>query len=122
MIRDQQAMTSIDWIWRPVPELRDLPPVERRRLLLQCSSQAMRSRQFVITMALTQLVNGLVFLAIVWGGLALRLQTVQAVALGVIGAPLCLAFYFLAFNLTIQPWMKETRRLIRQEQAQINGV
>jgi hypothetical protein len=112
---------QIDWPWRAVPEVRDLPRAEQKRLWRLGSTRSMRSWQFVASMALEFAVLWIMFF---WGFVILSLfreAGIQSLWLDVIKFLVYLPAFAIGSTLAFQPWIKATRREIQHELERIHA-
>lgn len=110
----------IDWPWRPVPELRDLSRAEQMRIWRRCSGRAILSWRFAFSIILSALFVGLVWFAGVLAMFAARLQGLDAIWISLIAFLILTPAMFVGTALTMQPWVNETRRRIRDERGEIH--
>jgi hypothetical protein len=106
---------QIDWPWRPVPEVRDLPRAEQKRLWRLCSTRSLWSWQFVASMALGFAVVWILFFWSVVILSLLREVGMQSLWLDVIGFLVYMPAFAIGSTLAFQPWIKATRREIQLE-------
>lgn len=106
---------QIDWLWRPVPEVRDLPRAEQKRLWRLCSTRSLWSWQFVASMAMGFAVFWIVNFWSFVVFFLLREVGLKSIWLEVIGIPAYMFAIAIGSTLAFQPWIKATRREIQRE-------
>ena len=106
---------QIDWPWRPVPELRDLPRDEQKRIWQRCSGRAVCSWRFAFSMGLSFVVLATLMLVTVLLLMWLRHEAPVPLWMELAVFAVFLPTFSFAMSLTMQPWVKETRARIRAE-------
>jgi hypothetical protein len=109
---------DVYWPWRPVPELRDLPRAEQKRIWRRCLGRAMLSWRFAASMAagfLCVATIGCTYIV----AMTYRRESFRHLAwLDAIAGVMYVVLFAGGMILTMQPWMRETRRRIRSEREQ----
>jgi len=113
---------KIDWPWRHVPELRDLPRAEQNRLWRLCSTRSLLSWQFIASMALGFAVVAIVMFTSLVILTVLRDAGIRGFWFNAIGLFILLPTLSIGTTLAFQPWAKATRREIQHERERMRAT